>query len=525
MQKNCLISWLGFHDFETKIEMKNRMAPLEALLFSNTFDFQKVIVLDDQQNKKDNWHYESFKEYLDALRKAFPYKKIESYQTDKFNAADINAVFRMTENAITNLYNEGFLQIDDDLSFNTTSGTDIMKVCWTLISIAKNRASLLQSWYDKKNDVTKCEKYVIPLELDIKLKRMKENLKKHEESYLDIDSKMTDFINKECSDPKINAINLMVDKLSCYNNVNVLILGETGTGKGYYARKIYEKTTKRKNNFVEFNISAISETLIESELFGHVKGAFTGADKEKIGLIESANGGTLFIDEIGDLPETSQVKLLRAIQEKKIKKVGSVEDIGVDVRIISATHSPQKLRPDLYYRLADVVIDLPPLRTRTDVIEIAKEILTKCNNEFKKMNKSYVEKVLNDEGQEFIKKYLWKGNIRELQFVIKRCCFNSDDIMINKTVLKQNVFHQDFFTDLPDTLHFPIQDDLNIVMEKNDFIDLDKEIAQIRFKAINCLLNQYNGKQNLVAEVLKITPQALSKWLKDYHNKTSNKDK
>ncbi|MCL5030041.1 MAG: sigma 54-interacting transcriptional regulator [Bacteroidetes bacterium] len=201
-------------------------------------------------------------------------------------------------------------------------------------------------------------------------------------------------------------------------NANILILGESGTGKELVAKAIHTQSERNKNNFVAVNCGALSDTLLESELFGHVKGAFTGAVTDKIGRFEAANKGTIFLDEIAETSENFQVKLLRVIQTGDYEKVGSSKTFHADVRIVAATNrqleafvKEKKFREDLYYRLNVIKIELPPLKERKEDIEIlARKFLTKEGGEIK-LSKAVLEALL---------KYEWKGNVRELEAVIKR---------------------------------------------------------------------------------------------------------
>jgi len=203
----------------------------------------------------------------------------------------------------------------------------------------------------------------------------------------------------------------------------VLITGESGTGKELTALAIHQQCSRREGPFVVINCSAIPETLLESELFGHEKGAYTGAHVQRRGRIEAAQSGTLFLDEIGDLPLTLQVKLLRFLEEHQIERVGGREKISVDTRVIAATNSDLKqrmkegsFREDLYYRIGVVTISLPPLREREeDILLIANAFLQRYVNEWKKKVNGFSNSAIHS-----IKRYSWPGNIRELQNRIKR---------------------------------------------------------------------------------------------------------
>src|SRR5438034_2659690 len=205
--------------------------------------------------------------------------------------------------------------------------------------------------------------------------------------------------------------------------VPVLITGESGTGKELVARAIYQHGPRAKAPFLALNCAAIPENLLESELFGHEKGAFTGADRKRVGKFEQCNGGTLFLDEIGDMPPATQAKMLRLLQEQAFERVGGNETIRTDVRLIAATHrdlkawsEEGKFRPDLYYRLGVFTIHLPPLRDRgDDLLMLVRYYLRRFNRELGREIRD-----VTPQGLERLRGYSWPGNVRELQSVLKQ---------------------------------------------------------------------------------------------------------
>ncbi|MDB5309255.1 MAG: DNA-binding response regulator [Gemmataceae bacterium] len=204
----------------------------------------------------------------------------------------------------------------------------------------------------------------------------------------------------------------------------VLIQGETGTGKEQLARAIHAASVGRTGPFVVVNCAAVPATLLESELFGHEKGAFTGADRQRIGKFELAHGGTLFLDEVGDVPALMQVKLLRVLQERRFERVGGTDPIAVDVRVIAATNRPLRklvrkgqFREDLYYRLNVVRIDLPPLRGRPDDVPALAAYF--CHKYARPGNRP---KQISPAALDRLGRYPWPGNIRELENAIERAC-------------------------------------------------------------------------------------------------------
>src|SRR4051812_9802505 len=209
--------------------------------------------------------------------------------------------------------------------------------------------------------------------------------------------------------------------------VTVLIRGESGTGKELIARAIYQHSTRRGKPFLAVNCAALPETLLESELFGHEKGSFTGADHRRIGKFEQCNGGTIFLDEVGDMPPLMQAKLLRMLQEQRFERVGGNETIKTDVRIIAATNNDLEsmtaagpFRPDLYYRLNGFTIKVPPLRERgDDLLLLIEAFLSRYSQELGKS----LQRV-SPEALKILVEYSWPGNVRELQSMLRKALLN-----------------------------------------------------------------------------------------------------
>jgi DNA-binding NtrC family response regulator len=222
--------------------------------------------------------------------------------------------------------------------------------------------------------------------------------------------------------PAISKIKDIIEKVAP-TDARVLITGPNGTGKELVAHWLHQKSNRSNGPMIEVNCAAIPSELIESELFGHVKGAFTSAVKDRAGKFETANGGTIFLDEIGDMSLSAQAKVLRALQENKISRVGSDKDIKVDVRVIAATNKDlkneieeKKFREDLYHRLAVILIEVPPLNERREDIPLLVEFFSdKIADEQGTNKKEFTDSAIN-----LLKKYDWTGNIRELRNVVER---------------------------------------------------------------------------------------------------------
>ncbi len=228
--------------------------------------------------------------------------------------------------------------------------------------------------------------------------------------------------------PAIHQLKVTISKLA-RSQAPVFIHGASGTGKELVAKQIHQQSPRSSGAFVPVNCGAIPETLMESEFFGHKKGSFTGAIEDKKGLFEAAHHGTLFLDEVADLPLSMQVKLLRAIQEKAVKAIGGVEEVGIDTRILSATHKNLEeevekgnFRQDLYYRLNVIKLDVPTLRERgDDIILLAEHFLDLIAKRWE-MPKAR----LSDEAIEHLKQYNFPGNVRELENILERACTLAD---------------------------------------------------------------------------------------------------
>ncbi len=234
----------------------------------------------------------------------------------------------------------------------------------------------------------------------------------------------------------ITSIKNVIDKVAP-TEARVLITGPNGTGKELVAHWLHQKSQRSNGSFIEVNCAAIPSELIESELFGHVKGAFTSANKDRAGKFEAANGGTIFLDEIGDMSLPAQAKVLRALQESKIQRVGSDKDIKVDVRVIAATNKnlkeeieSKRFREDLYHRLAVIMIKVPPLDDRKDDIPLL------VNHFAKKISKENgsAQKEFDNAAMQVLQSYNWTGNVRELRNVVERLLILGGDKITKEDV-------------------------------------------------------------------------------------------
>ncbi|MBI1395614.1 MAG: PEP-CTERM-box response regulator transcription factor [Betaproteobacteria bacterium] len=296
-------------------------------------------------------------------------------------------------------------------------------------------------------------------------------------------------------DPEMQKVCRTAEKVAA-TNATVMLLGESGTGKELLARSLHVNSPRKSNRFIAINCAAIPENLLESELFGYEKGAFTGAAKQTIGKIEVASGGTLFLDEIGDLPLSLQAKLLRFLQERVIERIGGREEIPVDVRIVCATHrdllalsAEGKFREDLYYRLAEIVLNIPPLRARKgDASLLAHAFVRRFAAEQRSGSLA-----LLPETMDAIEAYEWPGNVRELENRVKRAV-----IMCEGNALTSDDFG------------------LSAVAPEPELFNLRRVRDEAEREAIMKVLSRVNGNISRAAEMLGVSRPTLYDLMDKY---------
>ncbi len=292
----------------------------------------------------------------------------------------------------------------------------------------------------------------------------------------------------------------------------VLITGESGTGKELVARLIHEEGPRAEKSFVAVNCGAIPETLLESELFGHVKGSFTGATTDKPGLFEEAEGGTLFLDEIGELPASLQVKLLRALQEGEVRRVGANAERRVDVRVIAATNrdlaadvSANRFRGDLYYRVNVVSIRLPPLRERReDVAELALHFLRRHNARL-----SLDVRHIAPDAMRMLTSYAWPGNVRELENVIERALVMASGSRIEPAHLVD-------LTGATTTTASTTAASSDKPVAASADLSVKRQTEQLERMLIQRALEQTRGNRTRAAQLLELSHRALLYKIRDY---------
>ncbi|MFQ5599194.1 MAG: sigma-54-dependent transcriptional regulator [Candidatus Krumholzibacteriia bacterium] len=371
--------------------------------------------------------------------------------------------------------------------------------------------------YDYVNKPINLEQLLFVIDKGLKSKELsRELLRLRRRHRVDPDSSII-----PSQSPGMQAVYKTVQQVARSDSTTVLIEGESGTGKDVVANMIHRMSARHNMPMMEINCASLPEELLESELFGHERGAFTDAKNQKLGLLELANRGTLFLDEIGEMSLTIQVKLLRVLERMKFKRVGGIKDISVNVRIISATNrnlaqavKEKTFREDLYYRLKVVPIYIPPLRERKeDILVLAKHFLNMYNKQFHKGFQNVA-----DECAEILLNYEWPGNIRELKNMLERVVLLEDGetlspehLPIESQVSESNL---SAVRRLENALARPISE---------AGVDFDKLVSEVEIDLILKASRQCNWNQSRTADMLRMKRDKLRYRMKIYDIKTEKK--
>ena len=416
--------------------------------------------------------------------------------------------------AVTSLETESYDLVISDIKMPSMSGLELLRTVkkrtptteiimitafastTTVIEAMKNGA------FDYITKPFKVDEILLTIEKALKNSQLqRENLRLRQEL-----EKRFGFDNLIGKSPSMIAIYEIIKQVAP-TKTNVLICGESGTGKELVARAIHFSGPQKDKPFVAVNCAAIPEHLIESELFGHTKGAFTGAVSNTEGYLTAADGGTLFLDEIAEIPPALQVKILRVIQEKRFQKVGNPKEISVDLQFIAATNrdlqvavSSGEFREDLFYRLNVIRIDLPPLRQRQeDIPLLLKHFLQHYCHEYNREINSF-----SPEATQALMNYDYPGNIRELENIIERCVVldSGDGIITHST--------------LPAVVQQKSQTELTTTKLPEEGLDLEDVVARLETDLIEQALKQCNGNKTRAAELLGLTFRSLRYRLEKY---------
>jgi transcriptional regulator with PAS, ATPase and Fis domain len=400
---------------------------------------------------------------------------------------------------------------DADLVFHLSPGTPAMAAVWILLSKTRFPAELIESSIE--HGVRSAS---VPF--DISAEFLPGLLSKPDKAIerlaagIPVEApEFNDIIHRSEVMQRI----ILKARMVAPRSIPVLIEGESGTGKELLARAIHDSSLRKNKPFVAINCGAIPLALVESELFGHEKGAFTGANTARIGHFEAADGGTIFLDEIGELPKEMQVKLLRTLQEGEVRRIGATSIRKIDVRIIAATNrnlieevAADNFREDLFYRLAVAVIKLPPLRERTGDIGLLIDSLLDRINEQSKNELGHKHKKISVNARNILLQHSWPGNVRELQNTLTRAAvWSAGDVLDDKDIREALLPIPAFGRGKEAILNQPVSQGIN----------LPEIMKTVAVHYLEKGLSETHGNKTKTAEILGLPSyQTLTNWLKKY---------
>ena len=493
-----LISWLGRTDILASSGNDNSLGPLASAI--EQLVFEQLILL-------NNYPLNEAKEYLQWLSSKFPGMSIDLRQIELSSPTCYSEIYQSALGVLEDICKK---QLRSIITLHLSPGTPAMAAVWIILARTRFKARLIES--SREHGVRE-----VDFPFDLSAEFLPNSLRERDSRLSDLSASLPPvspaFEDIACRSNVMQRVILKARK-AALRNVPVLIEGESGTGKELLARAMHMAGPRKDQPFIAVNCGAIPHELLESELFGHVKGAFTGADRARTGYFEAAGGGTLFLDELGELPLPAQVKVLRAIQEKEIQRVGSTRSIPLDIRIISATNrdllQEVKLghfRQDLFYRLAVAVLKLPPLRQRPGDLSLLIDRLLEQVNAESMSEPDYVLKKLSPSARNILLTHSWPGNVRELMNTLLRAAIWSEQPSISQEDIKEAM--------LPSVENHDDGSILNRSLDQG--LDLNELLGQVAGHYIQKALKETGGNKTKAAEMLGLKNyQTLDNWIEKY---------
>lgn len=502
--QRVLIAWIGVTDLNGPLnEVKGDIGPIAQAISSH--EYQRVVLLEYFSKPAHQELLPSFLSWLHS-RTAAP---VEMISAELRSPTDFGRIYSTAREACRRIKAS---RKSEELSlvFHLSSGSPAMAAVWILLGKTSFPAELIES--SREQGVKKAE---VPFDIAVEflpdlLRESDDRLRRQSTADAPSAPEFNDILYRS----KVMSRLVQRSRRVALHNVPVLIEGESGTGKELFAKAIHKASPRRKWPLRSVNCGAIPPTLVESTLFGHEKGAFTGANQLRKGVFEEANGGTLFLDELGELPLDAQVKLLRVLQESKVTRVGATTEIEVDVRVIAATNrtlseevAAGRFREDLFYRLAVAVLKVPPLRDRDgDLGLLIDELLKKENQEAAKAEIGYNHKKLSVSARNLLLAHSWPGNVRELQLTLRRLAIWSDGSTISIDDVRDSLLAIAHGKS-GDLLDQPLGDGFNLQV-------VLKEVAQ---HYLGRALDKAAGNKARAAKLVGAPSyQTFSNWLKKY---------
>jgi len=494
-----LICWIGATDLRASSELDDvGLGPVAQAATVKSYD--EIVLI-------NNYEEDRTTPYIKWLNEKTP-TKISIHQESLSSPTNFGEIYQVASRVIAAKIKE--YDTSANLTFHLSPGTPAMAAVWIILAKTRYPAELIES--SREQGVRTAS---VPFDISADfipdlLRKPDQELERLAAGLAAEAPEFEDIIHRSEEMRRV----ILKSRLIAPRSIPVMIEGESGTGKELLARAIHEASTRKDKPFVAINCGAIPSELVESELFGHKKGAFTGATSDRTGYFEAATGGTLFLDEIGELPKAVQVKLLRALQEREIIPVGAAKTIKIDVRVISATNrnliegiTAGTFREDLFYRLAVAVIKLPPLRERAGDISLLIDRLLEQINRESSSEPGYKHKNISANAKNLMIQYSWPGNIRELQNTLTRAAVWSSGSTIR-------------VKDISDAL-LPIPNGAEDNKIMNRPVDKGINLQEIVDSVIKHYLERglelTHGNKTKTAKILGLPSyQTLTNWLKKY---------
>lgn len=493
-----LVAWIGNADLRAPTEHEKVGAgPIAQAIEARAFD--EAFLLSDYDGK-------AVAAYLKWLRGRSA-TRIEIIEEKLSGPTQFGEIYEAAVRAIQRAL--GDRARDTSLTFHLSPGTPAMAAVWILLGKTRFPGELIESSKDHGVRTTS-----VPFDISADfipdlLREQDERLREGSAAEPPEASEFADIVHRS----RVMSRLIQKARRVAVRNVPVIVEGESGTGKEMLARAIHRASPRRDRPFIAVNCGAIPAALVESELFGHEKGAFTDAKQSRKGYFEAADGGTLFLDELGELPGPAQVKLLRTIQEGEVVRLGSIKPLKVDVRIVAATNrtlteeiAAGRFRDDLFYRLAVAVLNIPPLRDRTgDLGVLIDHLLVQVNREAA-AEPSYKEKKLSAGARNLLLTHLWPGNVRELLNTLRRAAIWSDGAAISSEDVREALLPAVSLA-RQEVLGRPLGSGLNLS-------ELLKEVA---CHYLGRAMDEAHGNKTKAAELVGLPSyQTLTNWLTKY---------
>lgn len=494
-----LASWIGFTDIRaSQGTEKDGLGPIAQAVKSREFDEINLI---------SDLAAEQTKGYVDWIKDIT--KSSVVLHTEKLSGpTQFGEIYEAACRVVSDIQARHGKEVS--LAFHLSPGTPAMAAVWIILAKTRFPAELIESSL-REGVRTASVPFDISAEFipdllrqpDSKLARLAEGIAPDAPEF-------SHLIHRS------NAMKRVILKARrvAPRSIPVLIEGESGTGKELLARAIHEASPRRDKPFIAVNCGAIPHELVEAELFGFEKGAFTGAQRQKKGYFESSNGGTLFLDEIGELPIPAQVKLLRALQEKEITRIGSSQPVKFDVRIISATNrdliramADGRFREDLFYRIAVAILKLPPLRERSGDIGLIVDNLMDQINSATEGDPGYTHKKISAGAKNLMLQYAWPGNVRELQNTLWRAALWSTGASISAEDIKEAMIQ----------VSQPGEEGL-LSRAMGEGVNLPELMEKLAQHYLKRAIEEANGNKTKAAELVGLPSyQTFTNWAKKYH--------